>query len=130
MKLSRGALSAHSAPHFTAAAVKKKKNAAGSVAVIVHRGRFAGSGHSLVEEGEQVAHHHQRGPRHAQQDLTDALRPLVHVLDPCGGGKKKKGVHQEPGHEKTNKIEERSRDHCEAITWVTMQKKTHGHVLE
>lgn len=56
-------------------------------------GRFAGSGHSLVEEGEQVAHHHQRGPRHAQQDLTDALRPLVHVLDPCGGGKgaEKKG---------------------------------------
>lgn len=40
------------------------------------------SGHSLVEEGEQIAHHHQRRPRDAQQDFTDALRPLIHVLDP------------------------------------------------
>lgn len=38
--------------------------------------------HSLVQEGKQVAHDHQRGPGHAQQDLADALRPLVHVLDP------------------------------------------------
>lgn len=41
------------------------------------------SGYSLVEEGEQVTHHHQRRPRDAQQDLTDALRSLVHVLDSC-----------------------------------------------
>ena len=41
------------------------------------------SGHSLVKEGKQVAHHHQRRPRDSQQDLMDALRPLVHVLDPC-----------------------------------------------
>lgn len=41
------------------------------------------SGHSLVEEGKQVAHHHQRRPRDPQQDLADALRPLVHVLYPC-----------------------------------------------
>lgn len=40
--------------------------------------------HSLVEEGEQVTHHHQRRPRDAQQDLADALRSLVHVLDSCG----------------------------------------------
>lgn len=49
-------------------------------------------GYSLVEEGEQVAGHHQRRPRHAQQDLTDALRSLVQVFNPCskkgaGGGR-------------------------------------------
>lgn len=46
--------------------------------------------HSLVEEGEQVAHHHQRCPGDAQQDFANALRPFIHVLDPCGSGKKKK----------------------------------------
>lgn len=45
---------------------------------------------SLVEEGEQVAHHHQSCPGDAQQDFADTLRPLVHVLDPCGSGEKKK----------------------------------------
>lgn len=55
-------------------------------------------GHSLVEEGEQVAHHHQRRPRDTQQDLTDALRPLVHVLDPCS----EKKCHQEVRHSDTS----------------------------
>lgn len=45
--------------------------------------------HSLVEEGKQVAHHHQRCSGDAQQDFADALRPLVHVLDPCSGGEEK-----------------------------------------
>lgn len=59
---------------------------------------FCVSGDSLVEEGEQVAHHHQRRPRDTQQDLTDALRPLVHVLDPCS----EKKWHQEVRHSDTS----------------------------
>lgn len=46
--------------------------------------------HSLVEEGKQVAHHHQGCPGDAQQDFADALRPLIHVLDPCSSGEKEK----------------------------------------
>lgn len=45
---------------------------------------------SLVEEGEQVAHHHQRCSGDAQQDFADALRPLVHVLDSCSSSSEKK----------------------------------------
>lgn len=44
---------------------------------------FCVSGYSLVEEGEQVTHYHQCCPRDAQQDLTDALRPLIQVFYPC-----------------------------------------------
>lgn len=59
------------------------KSAKHQVMIIRFEVCFCVIGRSLVEEGEQVTHHHQRRPRDAQQDLTDALRPLVHVLDSC-----------------------------------------------
>ena len=55
----------------------------GRVSLTVSGWLLCVSGHSLVEEGEQVTHHHERRPRDAQQDLTDALRSLVEVFYPC-----------------------------------------------
>lgn len=53
-------------------------------AIIINvRARFCISGYSLVQEGKQVAHHHQRRPWDTQQDLTDTLRSLVQVFYPC-----------------------------------------------
>lgn len=40
-------------------------------------------GYSLVEEGEQVPHHHQCRSGDAQEDLPDALSAFVKVLYSC-----------------------------------------------
>lgn len=62
--------------------ISGKMDRAGWLSLTV-RAWFCVSGYSLVEEGKQVTHHDQRRPRHAQQDLTDALCSLVQVLDSC-----------------------------------------------
>lgn len=51
---------------------------------LAERAWFCMSGYSLVEEGKQVTHHHQRRPRDTQQDLTDALCSFIQVFDSCG----------------------------------------------
>lgn len=38
---------------------------------------------SLVEEGEQIPHHHQRWSLDAQQNLTNALSSFIKVFYPC-----------------------------------------------